>query len=68
MHDIHGLNAHTFTTLAHNYIWLSMSSISCSDSSSMATPKRELSYGSVQIYHDEVLGIGAYGKVCKKTI
>ena len=26
---------------------------------------RELSYGSVEIHYDEVLGIGAYGKVCK---
>ena len=34
-------------------------------SSSMATPRRELSYGSVQIYDKEVLGIGSYGKVCK---
>ena len=31
----------------------------------MDTPRRELSYGSVQIYDKEVLGIGAYGKVCK---
>ena len=31
----------------------------------MATPKRELSYGSVQIYDKELLGIGSYGKVCK---
>ena len=31
----------------------------------MATPSRELSYGSVQIYDREVLGIGSYGKVCK---
>ena len=31
----------------------------------MATPRRELSYGSVQIYDKEVLGIGSYGKVCK---
>ena len=30
----------------------------------MAT-RRELSYGSVQIYDKEVLGIGSYGKVCK---
>ena len=29
------------------------------------TTKRKLSYGSVQIYHDEVLGIGSFGKVCK---
>ena len=33
--------------------------------SAMATPRRELSYGSVQIYDKEVLGIGSYGKVCK---
>ena len=32
---------------------------------SMATPRRELSYGSVQIFDKEVLGIGSYGKVCK---
>ena len=31
----------------------------------MASPRRELSYGSVQIYDKEVLGIGSYGKVCK---
>ena len=31
----------------------------------MATPSRELSYGSVQIYDREVLGVGSYGKVCK---
>ena len=31
----------------------------------MATPRGELSYGSVQIYDKEVLGIGSYGKVCK---
>ena len=31
----------------------------------MATHTRELSYGSVQIYDKEVLGIGSYGKVCK---
>ena len=31
----------------------------------MATHRRELSYGSVQIYDKEVLGIGSYGKVCK---
>ena len=28
-------------------------------------PRRDLSYGSVQIYDKEVLGIGSYGKVCK---
>ena len=31
----------------------------------MATPGKDLSYGSVQIYDREVLGIGSYGKVCK---
>ena len=31
----------------------------------MATAKRELSYGPVQIYGKEVLGVGSYGKVCK---
>ena len=31
----------------------------------MASPRRELSYGSVQIFDKEVLGIGSYGKVCK---
>ena len=31
----------------------------------MATPRRELSFGSVQIYDKEVLGVGSYGKVCK---
>ena len=33
--------------------------------SAMATPRRELSYGSVQIYHREVLGSGCYGMVFK---
>jgi serine/threonine-protein kinase TNNI3K len=31
----------------------------------MASLERMFSYGSVQIYSEEVLGIGAYGKVCK---
>ena len=31
----------------------------------MASPRRDLSYGAVEIYHDQVLGIGAYGKVFK---
>ena len=31
----------------------------------MATPRRQLRNGSVQIYDKEVLGIGSYGKVCK---
>ena len=31
----------------------------------MAEQERELSYGPAEIYRDEVLGIGAYGKVCK---
>ena len=31
----------------------------------MDTPRGELSYGSVQIFDKEVLGIGSYGKVCK---
>ena len=31
----------------------------------MASTRRELSYGSVQIYDKEVLGIGSYGKVYK---
>ena len=31
----------------------------------MDTPRSELSYGSVQIFDKEVLGIGSYGKVCK---
>ena len=31
----------------------------------MASPRRRLSYGSVEIYNNQVLGIGAYGKVCK---
>ena len=31
----------------------------------MATPVRELSYGAVEIYSEETLGIGSYGKVCK---
>ena len=31
----------------------------------MATFGREMSYGSVQIFDKEVLGVGSYGKVCK---
>ena len=31
----------------------------------MASSLKELSYGSVEIYTDETLGIGSYGKVCK---
>ena len=31
----------------------------------MATPVREFSYGAVEIYSKETLGIGSYGKVCK---
>ena len=31
----------------------------------MAYILKELSYGSVEIYTDEILGIGSYGKVCK---
>ena len=31
----------------------------------MATPVRKLSYGAVQVYSEETLGVGSYGKVCK---
>ena len=31
----------------------------------MASPLKELSYGSVEIYTDEIVGNGFYGKVCK---
>ena len=31
----------------------------------MAVSERKLSYGAVLIYKDQVLGVGAYGKVCK---
>ena len=31
----------------------------------MATPVRELSYGAVQVYSEDTLGVGSYGKVCK---
>ena len=31
----------------------------------MATPVRELGYGAVEVYSEETLGIGSYGKVCK---
>ena len=31
----------------------------------MATPTRELDYGAVEIYSEETLGVGSYGKVCK---
>ena len=31
----------------------------------MATPVREFSYGAVEIYSEETLGVGSYGKVCK---
>ena len=45
----------------HSHWLLWVSTLNCV----MAFPRRELSYGSVEIYHDQVLGIGAYGKVCK---
>ena len=32
---------------------------------SMSTPVRELGYGAVEVYSEETLGIGSYGKVCK---
>ena len=31
----------------------------------MANPVRELSYGAVEIFTKETLGVGSYGKVCK---
>ena len=31
----------------------------------MATLVRELGYGAVQVYSEETLGVGSYGKVCK---
>ena len=31
----------------------------------MASQLKELTYGSVEIYIDDILGIGAYGKVCR---
>ena len=31
----------------------------------MATPVRELGYGAVEVYIEETLGVGSYGKVCK---
>ena len=31
----------------------------------MATPVRELDYGDVEVYVEETLGVGSYGKVCK---
>ena len=31
----------------------------------MATPGRELGYGAVEVYSEETLGVGSYGKVCK---
>ena len=31
----------------------------------MATPVRELGYGDVEIYSEETLGVGSFGKVCK---
>ena len=31
----------------------------------MATPVTELGYGAVQVYSEETLGVGSYGKVCK---
>ncbi len=29
------------------------------------THSKELSYGTVQLYNDQILGVGAYGKVCR---
>ena len=31
----------------------------------MGTPLRELGYGAVEVYSEETLGVGSYGKVCK---
>ena len=31
----------------------------------MAAPVRELGYGDVEVYSEETLGVGSYGKVCK---
>ena len=31
----------------------------------MATPVRKLGYGAVEVYSEETLGVGSYGKVCK---
>ena len=31
----------------------------------MATPVRELGHGDVEVYSEETLGVGSYGKVCK---
>ena len=31
----------------------------------MAAPERELGYGAVEVYSEETLGVGSYGKVCK---
>ena len=31
----------------------------------MAIPARQLNYGAVVIYHEAVLGVGSFGKVCK---
>ena len=31
----------------------------------MATPVREFRYGAVEVYSEETLGVGSYGKVCK---
>ena len=31
----------------------------------MATPVREFGYGAVEVYSEETLGVGSYGKVCK---
>ena len=31
----------------------------------MATPLRELGYGDVEVYVEETLVVGSYGKVCK---
>ena len=32
---------------------------------SMAAPLRELGYGAVEVYSEETLAVGSYGKVCK---
>ena len=31
----------------------------------MATPMKELGYGPVEVYSEETLGVGSYGKVCR---
>ncbi len=51
------ISGHVDDPVPHPSIAISLSVV-------MASPKQP-SFGSVEIYHDQALGVGSYGKVCK---